>query len=34
MERLKSRVHARLTPDAHGRITYTARANAIKGRKS
>jgi SAM-dependent methyltransferase len=34
MDRLKARVHARLTPDAAGRITYTARANAIKGRKS
>jgi hypothetical protein len=34
MERLKARVHARLTADAAGRITYTARANAIKGRKS
>jgi hypothetical protein len=33
MERLKARVHARLTADAAGRITYTARANAIKGRK-
>jgi SAM-dependent methyltransferase len=34
MERLKARVHARLTADAAGRITYTARANAIKGHKS
>jgi hypothetical protein len=34
MERLKARVHARLAADAAGRITYTARANAIKGRKS
>ena len=34
MERLKARVRARLTADAAGRITYTARANAIKGRKS
>jgi trans-aconitate methyltransferase len=34
MERLKARVHARLTADAAGRITYAARANAIKGRKS
>jgi len=34
MERLKARVRARLATDAAGRITYTARANAIKGRKS
>jgi ubiquinone/menaquinone biosynthesis C-methylase UbiE len=34
MERLKARVRARLTADAAGRITYAARANAIKGRKS
>jgi hypothetical protein len=27
-------VHASLAADAAGRITYTARANAIKGRKS
>jgi ubiquinone/menaquinone biosynthesis C-methylase UbiE len=31
-ERLKARVRARLSPDAAGRITYAARANAIKGR--
>jgi SAM-dependent methyltransferase len=30
-ERLKARVQARLPPDAAGRITYGARANAIKG---
>jgi SAM-dependent methyltransferase len=30
-ERLKSRVRARLPADATGRITYAARANAIKG---
>jgi len=29
---LKTRVHARLSPDAAGRITYSARANAVKGR--
>ena len=29
---LKARLRARLTPDAEGRITYGARANAIKGR--
>ena len=34
MDLLKTRVHARLAADAAGRITYTARANAIKGRKS
>jgi len=34
MERLKARVRARLAADAAGRITYTARANAITGRKS
>ena len=33
VERLKARVRERLPPDATGRITYTARANAIKGRK-
>jgi len=31
VERLKERVHARLPADATGRITYDARANAIKG---
>jgi ubiquinone/menaquinone biosynthesis C-methylase UbiE len=29
---LKKRVHARLSADAAGRITYSARANAVKGR--
>jgi Methylase involved in ubiquinone/menaquinone biosynthesis len=32
IEQIKSRVRARLSPDAAGRITYGARANAIKGR--
>jgi len=32
LERLKARVHARLPADAAGRITYSARANAIRGR--
>ncbi len=32
VERLKTRVGARLPADAAGRITYGARANAIKGR--
>lgn len=32
-ELLKSRVRARLPADSSGRITYSARANAIKGRK-
>ncbi len=32
IEKLKSRVRARLPADATGRITYDARANAIKGR--
>ena len=31
-EVLKSRVRARLPADAEGRITYDARANAVKGR--
>ncbi len=31
-EKLKSRVRAKLPPDAAGRITHTARANAVKGR--
>jgi SAM-dependent methyltransferase len=30
--RLKARVQARLPPDAAGRVTYGARANAIRGR--
>ena len=29
---LKAQVRSRLAPDATGRITYSARANAIKGR--
>jgi SAM-dependent methyltransferase len=32
-ELLKERVRARLPPDAAGRITYAARANAVKGRR-
>jgi SAM-dependent methyltransferase len=32
-ELLKSRVRARMPADAAGRITYSARANAVKGRK-
>lgn len=32
LERLKTRLHARLPTDASGRITCSARANAIKGR--
>ena len=32
VELLKTRVHARLPADAAGRITYGARANAVKGR--
>jgi len=31
-QRLKERMHERLVPDANGRITYGASANAIKGR--
>ncbi len=31
IEKLKSQVRARLPADATGRITYDARANAIKG---
>ena len=31
-QRLKERLRERLVPDANGRITYGARANAIKGR--
>jgi hypothetical protein len=33
-ETLKARVRSRLPADAEGRITYEARANAIKGRRS
>jgi hypothetical protein len=29
---LKTRVCARLSADAAGRVTYSARANAVKGR--
>jgi hypothetical protein len=29
---LQARMRARLPPDASGRITYSARANAVKGR--
>ena len=32
VETLKNRVRARLPADAEGRITYGARANAVKGR--
>ncbi|WP_428486778.1 class I SAM-dependent methyltransferase [Rhodopila sp.] len=32
VEQLKARVRARLSEDAAGRVTYQARANAIKGR--
>ena len=32
VELLKTRVHAPLPADAAGRITYGARANAVKGR--
>ena len=32
VELLKRRVRTRLPPDATGRITYSARANAVKGR--
>jgi hypothetical protein len=32
VEKLKVRVRARLPADAHGRITYSARANAVRGR--
>jgi hypothetical protein len=32
IELLKARVRARLPTDAAGRITYSARANAVKGR--
>ena len=34
VELLKSRLRARLAADATGRITYGARANAVKGRKA
>ncbi|HEY4066872.1 MAG TPA: methyltransferase domain-containing protein [Burkholderiaceae bacterium] len=33
VQRLKDRLRERLGADANGRITYSARANAIKGRK-
>jgi hypothetical protein len=32
LEQFKAGVHARLPADADGRITYTSRANAVKGR--
>jgi len=32
VESLKQRLHARLQPDAHGRVTLGAKANAVKGR--
>jgi hypothetical protein len=32
VELLKARVHARMPADVAGRITYSARANAVKGR--
>ena len=32
VDQLKTRVHARLPGDTAGRITYSARANAVKGR--
>jgi hypothetical protein len=32
-ELLKERLRARLKPDAAGRITYAARANAVRGRR-
>jgi hypothetical protein len=32
IEQLKARVRARMAADAQGRITHSARANAIKGR--
>ena len=32
VEILKARLRARLPPDSLGRITYAARANAMKGR--
>ncbi len=32
VERLKARLQERLPADADGRITYGARANAVKGR--
>ncbi len=34
IERLKARLRARPAADAVGRITYAARANAIKGRRA
>jgi ubiquinone/menaquinone biosynthesis C-methylase UbiE len=33
IDTLRARLQARLPPDADGRITYTAQANAIKGRR-
>jgi hypothetical protein len=32
LEQFRARVHTRLPADASGRITYTSRANAVKGR--
>jgi SAM-dependent methyltransferase len=32
LARLRARMRARLPPDANGRITYSGRANAVKGR--
>jgi hypothetical protein len=32
LARLNARMRARLSPDAAGRITYEARANAVRGR--
>jgi hypothetical protein len=32
VEQLKARVSARLPADAEGRITYSSRANAVRGR--
>jgi hypothetical protein len=34
VETLKSRVRARLPADSHGRITSSARAHAVKGRRA
>jgi hypothetical protein len=33
VERLKTRTQERLPADSDGRITYAARANAVKGRR-
>jgi hypothetical protein len=33
IETLKKALHARLPADSEGRITYGARANAVKGRR-